>query len=1027
MKTDSFIGAALSGEPPAFTTEEAARLAADWYGIRGVAAVLPSYMDQNFLIQTKDSCYVLKVSNARTDMAELDLQVAALQFLATRRSDCPRVVMATDGQPVVVAHRARGACHRIWMISFLEGRPLGEVRPSAMPHLLEGLGTVLGSLDRDLADFRHPHASRSLPWDLLRAPELQDLVPFVTGAERRALAARCLDHYEVSVLPRLWPMRRGVIHNDANDQNILVEQAGYQSRISGIVDFGDMVHTSLICEVAIAATYVMMNKADPVGAAVHVIRGYHQAFPLLEEEIAQLYDLVLARLCSSVLVSAYRGRSQPDNRYLKISEAPAWQLLARLSAESRSLATYRFREACNFDICPASTRVVGWLKRQAGTFAPVVQQAPNRKVPLVLDFSVASPELGSPAQDPVSASQALFAQLKRKGASIGVGRYNEARLIYGSDQFRHPHNEYNERRTIHLGIDLFQAAGSPVFAPMEGTVHVARQCNLPLDFGGLVVLRHEAEGDTFYTLYGHLSHKSVDALVPGMPVLKGQAFGALGTIKENGGWIPHLHFQLFADLFDDAATDVCLGVAPASQRAVWLAICPDPNLILRIPEHYFRELPRRWTAAQVRRSRAHHVGANLSVSYREPLHIVRGLAQHLYDAEGRAYLDAVNNVPHVGHCHPRVVRAAQRQQLVLNTNTRYLHASLVQYAQRLVATMPDPLSVCFFVNSGSEANDLALRLARAHTLATGMVVLDGAYHGHLTSLIAISPYKFAGPGGEGAPPHVQMALAPDPYRGKYRGSQAALQYAKSVRDAIDRLEHPLCAFICESLLGCGGQVEFPEGYLQAVYTLVRQAGGVCIADEVQVGFGRVGSHFWGFQTQDVVPDIVVLGKPMGNGHPLAGVVTTRAIADSFNNGMEFFSTFGGNPVSCAVGMAVLDVLRDENLQDHAFRTGNHLKARLHALGEAHAAVGDVRGRGLFLGVELVLDRALRTPAKAQAAYVANRMRERGVLISTDGPWGNVLKIKPPLVFNTKDADRLVETLDEILSEDFVALSSRDGA
>ena len=361
---------------------------------------------------------------------------------------------------------------------------------------------------------------------------------------------------------------------------------------------------------------------------------------------------------------------------------------------------------------------------------------------------------------------------------------------------------------------------------------------------------------------------------------------------------------------------------------------------------------------------------------------------------------------------------------VLNTNTRYLHEGILLYAERLCATLPEPLRVCYFVNSGSEANDLALRMARAHTGAKDVVVLDGGYHGHTTALIEVSPYKFDGAGGVGAPPHVHKVVMPDGYRGPYRRDdpECGAKYADHVRKTIARTHrgrHKVAAFLSETLLSCGGQIELPAGYLEQAYDAARDAGAVCIADEVQVGFGRVGTHFWGFETQGVVPDIVTLGKPIGNGHPLGAIVTTRAIAESFNTGMEYFNTYGGNPVSCAVGLAVLDVIEREGLQQHALAVGTKLKAALRTLMDSHAIVGDVRGRGLFLGLELVRDRGDRSPATEEADYVIERAKDHGVLLSTDGPDRNVIKIKPPLVFSEEDADRLVSVLDTVLGEDFV--------
>jgi 4-aminobutyrate aminotransferase-like enzyme len=338
--------------------------------------------------------------------------------------------------------------------------------------------------------------------------------------------------------------------------------------------------------------------------------------------------------------------------------------------------------------------------------------------------------------------------------------------------------------------------------------------------------------------------------------------------------------------------------------------------------------------------------------------------------------------------------------------------------------LPEPLSVCFFVCSGSEANELALRMARTKSGGRGVVVLDGAYHGNTQGLVDVSPYKSEGPGGQGLPAWARKAPMPDDYRGLYRrdNPDRGTKFAGHVREAFAELKaanvRP-AAFLCESLLSCGGQIVLPPGYLAAAYGHARAAGAVCIADEVQVGFGRVGESFWGFETQGVVPDIVTLGKPIGNGHPLGAVVTTPEVAAAFANGMEYFNTFGGNPVSCEIGLAVLDVIRDERLQDRARSAGGHLKDGLRRLADRHPVVGDVRGLGLFLGIELVRDRAARSPAAETASYVVERMKDHGILLSTDGPDHNVIKMKPPLCVSDADADRVVAAFDRVLSEDFV--------
>jgi 4-aminobutyrate aminotransferase-like enzyme len=421
------------------------------------------------------------------------------------------------------------------------------------------------------------------------------------------------------------------------------------------------------------------------------------------------------------------------------------------------------------------------------------------------------------------------------------------------------------------------------------------------------------------------------------------------------------------------------------------------------------------------KERREHIGKNLSISYSKKVKIDKGALQYLYDDQGNTFLDCVNNVSHVGHCHPTVVKAMQKQIATLNTNTRYLNDNIIEYAKQLTATLPKELTVCYFTNSGSEANDLAIRMSRHFTKQKDVIVLDHAYHGTSTTAIEMSPYKFDGKGGFGKMPYIHKAQNPDLYRGEFKHNdpEAGKKYANDVTRIISELateDKKPAAFICETLLGVGGQIALPPNYLKEVYATIRKAGGICIADEVQVGFGRVGEKFWGFELQDVVPDIVVMGKPIGNGHPLAAVVTTREIADAFNNGMEYFNTFGGNPVSMATGLAVLSVIKEEELQKNALEVGTYLLERLSKLQPKYDIIGDVRGNGLFVGVELVRDRITLEPAVPEIDQIVEKMKDRGFFISTDGPLYNVLKIKPPVIFSKENADEFVDNLDQVFAE-----------
>lgn len=474
-----------------------------------------------------------------------------------------------------------------------------------------------------------------------------------------------------------------------------------------------------------------------------------------------------------------------------------------------------------------------------------------------------------------------------------------------------------------------------------------------------------------------------------------------------------------------------------SRDDAWLALeqfsCMDDVRILdRVRSsagrrlHGFSSRTARWDTQGLQEARKQRLGTGMSLATSPGLEIVRGRGQYLYDVTGRAYLDLVNNVAHVGHAHPHVVAAEASQAWRLNTNSRYLHRLRGEYVERLTATLPKSLQVCWLVCSGTEANELALRLARTATGRRDVVVLDSAYHGNSSSMIDMSPYKHLGPGGNGPPEWVRTAPTPDPFRGPHpAGPGCAEAYVGDVRRRLkqtDSKDAP-AAFFAEALPGCGGQVVPPDGFLRAAFDATREAGALAVADEVQTGFGRVGTHFWAFQTQDAHPDVVTLGKPIGNGHPLGAVVTTREIADAFENGMEYFNTFGGNPVSCAVGLAVLEVIEEEALQENARTTGEALFRGLDELRSTHAVIGEVRGLGLFLGVDLVEDTTSnpdeRRPNADLAQRVIHAFFREGILISRDGPHGNVLKIKPPLCFDLDDAKRVVETLDRVLADDGV--------
>ncbi len=1011
----------------------AAAIARDVFGFQGKATILPGEFDLNFHVAGTGGDIILKLS-PESRRPVLDLVASSLRHLDGAR------LPAAIPRPVPPEHRGNasglvarldfeGAPYVACAVTYVDGIPLADLRPRSM-RVLEALGTMLAELDLALDGFDHPQLDREFPWRMETAPEtirarLDDLT------HGRDLVAATLDR----AFRRLEPLRDAlpecVIHNDANDYNVMAVPSLQGASLSGLIDFGDAARSWRAAEVAVAAAYAMMGLPDPFEAACAIAGGYSSVVQLKEAECAAIVPMVALRACLSVCIQAREMARQPDNAYLAVSQEGAWQLLDALARADWRIAEFRVREACGLSASPALKTIAQWAER-AEPRAPVMPPEVLAR-PHTLDLSVGSPELPHPGDGPLD--RWVAEGTKSAGATVGVGRYGEARLVYSAPAFRSPGNDGDEARTIHLGLDLFAPAGTPVHSPLPGTVVSVVDNGAPGDYGPTVILRHTAPGGTgFHTLHGHLDHATLGHLEPGAHVDAGDIIGWLGDDDVNGGWSPHLHLQVIAldPLHDDgqqvAEPGNYPGVALQRLRTVWEAVLPDPTALAGLPAATVTAVS---PAAQpvlrkrdLTAKRKTVLGSSLSLSYDDPIHVVQGRGSWLYDDAARAYLDTVNNVPHVGHANARVADAIARQSRILNTNTRYLHTEITALADELLAHFPAPLEVVFLVCSGSEANELALRMARCHAGRDGVVCLEGGYHGNTGGLVEVSQYKFDGPGGAGAGPRVAVAPMPDTYRGRFRRGQGmtdgelGARYADEVRQAAARLAAGpgVAAFIAEPILSCGGQIEPPPGCLRAAFEHVRAAGGVCIADEVQVGFGRVGDAFWGFELQGVVPDIVTLGKPMGNGHPVAAVVTTREIADSFANGMEYFSTFGGNPVSCAAARAVLAEIRDRGLQSHARRVGNGLLRELRSLAERHPVVGDVRGRGLFLGIELVRDRETREPFAEACSYLVNRARERGVLLSVDGPDHNVIKIKPPLVFGEGDAALLVETLDTVLGE-----------
>ncbi len=726
---------------------------------------LNGYENENYLVTAKDAQYIFKTyPSTKNTFSLINAECLALIHLQ-QKGGCktPIPIPFISGEYVKTIHiNNQEKCCR--MLSFLPGSFLGDIKPNKS--LMANLGAFLADLNQKLDGF-HSDAirARNYDWDLQNLTLNRKHISAIPDPKQRRIVAYFFQKFDLLVSPYVPELRKSYIHSDFNEWNVLAE--GDQAL--GLIDFGDIVYSPLINEVATALCYLSYDKDTFFDWTTPFLKAYHKIIPLKKKEIGLLYYLIATKLCISVCQSAKARLLQPENKYASVSENNAWKMLHKL---------------------------------------------------LILN--------------PISVENHFM-------QALGLSK--------------------------------------------EKTVVLAEK--------------------------------------------------------------------------------------------------------VKTRERYFSRI--------------------LSISYKRPIYMTGAAFQYMYDGYGNTFLDAYNNIPHVGHSHPKVVAAGQQQMATLNTNTRYLYDLLSEYAALLLQKLPKKLNKVFFVNSGSEANDLAIRMAQKHSGKQTVMVLEHGYHGHTQTGIDISEYKFNHPKGQGQKSHILKTAIPKEYKGKYEDKDApGALYAKEAIEQLNRNENGLAAFIAEPIVGCGGQVPLASGYLKALYPEIRKKGGLCISDEVQTGFGRLGSVFWGYELQGVVPDMVVIGKPMGNGHPMGAVVTSEEVAASFAEGVEFFSSFGGNPVSCAIGKAVLEIIDEEKLQKNAFEVGKYYCSLLRELQKEDARIGDVRGEGLFLGVELINDQ--EKPNTNLAQFLKNELRNRQVLISTDGPADSVIKTKPPIIFTKSNAERVVSEL-----------------
>jgi 4-aminobutyrate aminotransferase-like enzyme/Ser/Thr protein kinase RdoA (MazF antagonist) len=983
------------------------------WGIDAKLRPLPGELDQNFLAQDQNgSKYILKIMRNGCPEWLIKAQIESIEKINIRDPSLkiPKIIKSLQGTPFIIQNDQTEKARILWIQRCIPGKCYAEIKQKTTD-LSFAIGVTLGGIDKALANYQNEKLVRDFKWYLPGSLWIEKYLAVIKNSERNWIISKIVKDFK-EVLPELSNLSSQIIHNDPNDYNILISGDNYRSlTVSGIVDFGDICQAPRICDLAIAAAYIVLDHPNPENMLAALVSGYNSIYPLSTQEVDIIWRLLRMRLAVSVINSTMLAAESPGDDYITISQAPAWRFLEKLDL-NEGLIRARLRSVCDMPILEGADRVVNWITKEKGKFAPLFGVSLKN-----LEMKSLSAEKTSIPENPfelTSDEAKVIGAENDETDTIWLGYYNEPRLIYTAPAFKKGPWKASNRRTVHIAIDVFANKGTKLYAPMEGEVFTAEYRDSPLDYGGVVILKHTTpNNDDFFTLYGHLDPQFLDTLKVGDKIDKGQEFCKLGGSDVNGGWAPHVHFQIA--LTTDGMEADWPGVADPDDLVFWNSVCPNPASMLNLEDHDCAYNFNKKT--EVLSDRKKYFGGNLSVSYNDPILISRAWRHHIFDEWGRPYLDAYNNVPHVGHSHPRINLVASDQLKKVNSNTRYLHPSQTEFAKKLLSKLPSEFEVCYFVNSGSEANELALRLAQAHTHKTGIITPDEGYFGNTTGALSISAYKFKKLNGIGQADWVEIIEVPDDYRGSYKKDDPdrSRKFAKFVDGAIERLNSKglgLSGFIMETFPSVGGQIIPPEGYLAQVYRKIREHGGVCIADEVQTGLGRLGDYYFGFEFQKVTPDIVVLGKPLGNGHPIGAVITTKTIALSFDNGIEFFSTFGGSNLSCRIGKEVLEIVDEEKLQSNAKIVGNFLLAGFQELKEKFAFIGDVRGMGLFIGLEIIEDDG--TEAPELCAYIKNKMRENRVLLGSDGPKDNVIKIRPPLTIDLEDAQMLLETFSGVL-------------
>ncbi|MFL1542131.1 aminotransferase [Pseudomonas sp. O39] len=953
---------------PQVGPDQAAQLLEHHYGLTGTLHALGSQQDLNYRVDSDRGRFVLKICRGDYAAVELQAQHAALnEMQANAYVQVPNVIKALTGDELLTL-AIEGQTLHVRLLDYIDGQPLTH-----LPHLgrevIAGFGALCGRMSLALAPFTHPGLDRTLQWDPRHARGLiAHLLATLENLPHRMTLEQVAVEVEHRMLPLVDHLPWQAVHMDITDDNVVWQRdAQRQWQVQGVIDFGDLVHTWRIADLSVTCAALLHHAEGDPFTILPAIQAYHAVTPLLREELQALWPLIVARAAVLVLSSEQQQRLDPGNTYLLKNAEHEWEIFHVATSVPFELMEAAILRCVGEALTPLASQ----------DFAPLLPGLVGREFALI-DLGVLSPHFEAGNWELPGVDRRLL---------------DEAAAVHGLAASR-----YGQYRLSRTRAD---SAVEPDTFPLHVELHLPHGCVLEAPFGG--TLRQGDDG----VLCLHSAPLSLrlwgveTALKPGSAVVKGQILG-------------EVHAPLTVQLCR-ADLEPPLFCTP-SRALAWQAICPSPATLLGLacdaePELDAEALLARRDASFARSQKHYYV---------DPPRIERGWRNHLIDMQGRSYLDMLNNVAVLGHGHPRMAAEAARQWSLLNTNSRFHYAAIAEFSERLLALAPEGMDRVFLVNSGTEANDLAIRLAWAYSGGRDMLSVLEAYHGWSVAADAVSTSIADNPQAlSSRPDWVHPVTAPNTYRGEFRGQDSAPDYVRSVEHNLAKIaasKRQLAGFICEPVYGNAGGISLPPGYLQQVYALVRAQGGVCIADEVQVGYGRMGHFFWGFEEQGVVPDIITMAKGMGNGQPLGAVITRRDIAEALEAEGYFFSSSGGSPVSCRIGMAVLDVMEEEKLWENAQVVGGHFKARLQALIDRHPLVGAVHGSGFYLGLELVRDRHTLEPATEETALLCERLRVLGIFMQPTGDYLNILKIKPPMVTSKRSVDFFVDMLSKALDE-----------